>query len=64
MPVLVAPDLWAARLGENAASDAELKAMLKPYPGDRMTFWPVDRRTGGNVRNDSLDLFAPLSAPL
>jgi putative SOS response-associated peptidase YedK len=38
MPVLVAPDLWAAWLGENTASDAELKTMLKPYPGERMTF--------------------------
>ena len=47
-----------AWLGETAANDAELKAMLKPYPGGGMTFWPVDRRVG-NVRNDSPDLFAP-----
>ena len=46
-----APDRWAGWLGENAATDAELKAMLKPYPGAAMTFWPVDRRVG-NVRND------------
>ncbi len=38
----------------------ELKAMLKPYPGAAMTFWPVDRRVG-NVRNDGPDLFAPLA---
>jgi putative SOS response-associated peptidase YedK len=63
MPVLLAPDLWAAWLGEAAATDAELKAMLRPYPGERMTFWPVDRRVG-NVRNDSPDLFAPLTEPL
>ncbi len=61
MPVLLAPDRWAAwlgehRLGETAATDAELKAMLKPYPGGAMTFWPVDRRVG-NVKNDSPDLF-------
>jgi putative SOS response-associated peptidase YedK len=42
-------------------NDAALKAMLRPYPGGSMTFWPVDRRVG-NVRNDSPDLFAPLSA--
>ncbi|HXQ83585.1 MAG TPA: SOS response-associated peptidase [Xanthobacteraceae bacterium] len=59
MPVLLAPDRWAAWLGETAASAAELKAMLKPYPDAGMTFWPVDRRVG-NVRNDSPDLFAPL----
>jgi putative SOS response-associated peptidase YedK len=57
MPVLVAPEHWADWLGETTASDAELKALLKPYPGAGMTFWPVDRRVG-NVRNDSPDLFA------
>jgi len=59
MPVLLAPNRWAAWLGETPATDSELKAMLKPYPGSGMTFWPVDRRIG-NVRNDSPDLFAPL----
>jgi len=60
MPALLAPDRWAAWLGETAATEGELKAMLKPYPGGAMAFWPVDRRVG-NVRNDSPDLFAPLS---
>jgi putative SOS response-associated peptidase YedK len=59
MPVLVPPDRWAGWLGENAATDAELKAMLKPYPGAAMAYWPVERRVG-NVKNDSPDLFAPL----
>jgi putative SOS response-associated peptidase YedK len=62
MPVLLPPDRWAAWLGETAAPDRDLKAMLKPYPGAGMAFWPVDRRVG-NVRNDSPDLFAPLSRP-
>jgi putative SOS response-associated peptidase YedK len=59
MPVVLAADRWAAWLGETEAADGELKAMLKPYPDESMTFWPVDRRIG-NVRNDSPDLFAPL----
>ncbi len=63
MPVLLAPDRWAAWLGETAATADDLKAMLKPYPGEGMTFWPVDRRVG-NVRNDSPNLFAPLRAPI
>jgi putative SOS response-associated peptidase YedK len=63
MPVLLPPERWAAWLGETAASDAELKAMLKPYPGCDMTFWPVDRRVG-NVRNDHPDLFTPLREPI
>jgi len=62
MPVVLGADRWAAWLGESAATDTELKAMLKPYPGSGMTFWPVDRRVG-NVRNDSPDLFAPLTRP-
>ena len=62
MPVVLAPDRWPAWLGENPADDAELKAMLTPYPGGSMTFWAVDRRVG-NVRNDSPDLFAPVGQP-
>jgi putative SOS response-associated peptidase YedK len=61
MPVLLAPACWPAWLGETATSERELKAMLRPYPGEAMTFWPVDRRVG-NVRNDSADLFAPAAA--
>jgi len=63
MPVLLAPDCWAAWPGEIAAPEGELKSMLKPYPGRGMAFWPVDKRVG-NARNDSPDLFAPLSEPL
>ncbi|MFY9695270.1 MAG: SOS response-associated peptidase [Xanthobacteraceae bacterium] len=60
MPVLLAPDRWPAWLGEITVNEPELKAMLRPYPGAGMAFWPVDRRVG-NVRNDSPDLFAPIS---
>jgi hypothetical protein len=45
-------------IGDRGDDGAELKAMLKPFPGAGMAFWPVDRRVG-NVRNDSPDLFAP-----
>ncbi len=57
MPVLLAPENWAIWLGETAASDAALKALLKPYPDAAMAFWPMDRPVG-NVRDDSPDLFA------
>ncbi len=60
MPVLLPPDCWGRWLGETAAKDSELKGLLKPYPAAAMTFWPVDRRVG-NVKNDSPDLFAPLT---
>ena len=65
MPVVLPPNRWAAwlgehRLGETPATDSELKAMLKPYPGSAIAFWPVDRRVG-NVKNDSPDLFTPVN---
>jgi putative SOS response-associated peptidase YedK len=63
MPVVLAPNCWEVWLGETAATEHQLKTLLKPYPGASMTFWPVDRRVG-NVRNDSPDLFAPLAAPV
>jgi putative SOS response-associated peptidase YedK len=59
MPVVIAPDSWADWLGESAAPEPVLKAMLKPYPSDAMTFWPVDRRIG-DARNENPDLFAPI----
>lgn len=63
MPVLLAPDRWAKWLGETAATEADLKTMLTPYPSEAMTFWPVDRRIG-NIRNDSPDLFTSLNEPV
>ena len=45
MPALLSPDCWPAWLGEITTSEAALKAMLKPYPGAAMAFWPVDRRS-------------------
>lgn len=60
MPALLAPDCWATWLGETVASGDDLKSMLKPYPHNGMTFWPVTRQVG-NVRNDSPDLFTSLS---
>jgi putative SOS response-associated peptidase YedK len=59
MPVVLASDDWPAWLGETAATGDDLKAMLRPYPGERMTMWPVDRRVG-NVKNDSADLLDPI----
>jgi putative SOS response-associated peptidase YedK len=67
MPVVLPANCWAAWLGEGGpgrkgATRVELKAMLKPYPGEAMDFWPVNRRVG-NAKNDSPDLFAPVNQP-
>jgi putative SOS response-associated peptidase YedK len=59
MPVILPPDRWPDWLGEVAAAERELAAMLVPYPSERMALWPVDRRVG-NAKNDSPDLFEPL----
>jgi putative SOS response-associated peptidase YedK len=59
MPVILSSDDWPAWLGEVSATENELKSVLKPYPAERMTLWPVDKRVG-NVRNDTPDLFEPL----
>ena len=58
-----ASDDWPAWLGESGATDDDLKAMLTPYPAERMTLWPVDKRVG-NVKNDSADLFEPIGDAL
>ena len=41
MPVILAEEDWGKWLGEVPASDAELKALLKPYPSESMELWPV-----------------------
>jgi putative SOS response-associated peptidase YedK len=42
-------------LGEEPANDNELKAMLKPFPSERMSVWPIGKAVG-NVKNDAPDL--------
>ena len=62
MPVVIAPDCWGDWLGENSAPERAVETLLRPYRADAMAFWAVDRRVG-NIKNDSPDLFAPLSSP-
>jgi putative SOS response-associated peptidase YedK len=60
MPAILAPDHYAAWLGEEAAAPELLKAMLRPYPAERLAMWPVDRRIG-NVKNEGPELAEPLA---
>jgi putative SOS response-associated peptidase YedK len=55
MPVILPADTWPAWLGEVSAEPAQLKALLAPYPADRMTCWPVSARVG-NVRDNDPSL--------
>ena len=45
--------------GQEAAEPAQLKAMLAPYPSDRMTCWPVSARVG-SVKNNDPSLVEPV----
>ena len=60
MPVILPPEAWSTWLGEAAADEVALKALLGPYPADRMTMWPVDKRVG-NVKNNDPSLIEPVS---
>jgi hypothetical protein len=43
MPVIIGSEDWEKWLGEEPANDNELKAMLKPFPSERMKAWPVNK---------------------
>jgi hypothetical protein len=51
MPVILAEEDWANWLGEELATNDELKALLGPFKDDALTMWSVNRQRIGNVRN-------------
>jgi putative SOS response-associated peptidase YedK len=53
---------WPAWLGEAAASEAELLALLAPSDPRLITAWQIGKRVG-SVRNDDAGLVAPLAEP-
>jgi putative SOS response-associated peptidase YedK len=55
---------WLAT-SEELANDNELKAMLKPFPSERMSAWPVGKAVG-NVKNDAPNVIehTPIQAML
>jgi putative SOS response-associated peptidase YedK len=56
MPVILAPDDYAAWLDAGIAKAQEL---LRPYPPDQMTVYPVNLRVN-NVKNDDVECLTPL----
>jgi putative SOS response-associated peptidase YedK len=60
MPVILPPETWPEWLGEEPTEEKKLKNLLGPYPADRMTLWPVDKRVG-NVKNNERSLIEPVS---
>ena len=61
MPVILAPKVWPAWLGEEPADEAQLKSFLAPYPSDEVVCWPVSPRVG-NVKNNDPSLIEPIAA--
>jgi putative SOS response-associated peptidase YedK len=53
MLVVLGPEAWPARLGEEPADPRQLKALLAPYPSEGMTCWPVSTRVGSVKNNDA-----------
>jgi putative SOS response-associated peptidase YedK len=60
MPVVLEAEAWPAWLGEEPANPAQLKALLAPYSGDDMIFWPVSGRVG-NVKNSDPSLIEAIA---
>lgn len=61
MPVILGDEDWAKWLGEEPATDDQLKVMLRPFADARMTAWEVSKAVG-NVRNQGADLVGPAKA--
>ena len=50
MPAILAESDWPKWLGEEAATDDELLALLKACPDNALKVWPVGKAVG-NVKN-------------
>jgi putative SOS response-associated peptidase YedK len=61
MPVVLALEAWPQWLGEEPADEAQLKALLVPYPSGGMVAWPVSKRVG-SVKNNDPTLIEPVAA--
>lgn len=59
MPVIIGAEDWAKWLGEEPI--AYPMTLLKSFPPERMTMWPVDKRVG-NVKNQGAELAEPVTA--
>jgi putative SOS response-associated peptidase YedK len=61
MPVILAPDRWAAWLGDDPATPEQLQSFLVPAANDAVRRWRVGPRVG-SVRNDDAGLLEPVEA--
>jgi putative SOS response-associated peptidase YedK len=61
LKVVLDPADWPAWLGEVEAGLDELKVLLRPYPSDRLTMWPVSKAVN-NVRNEDAELVTRMNS--
>jgi hypothetical protein len=59
MRVILAESDWPAWLGETAASEDQLLALLKPCPDDALKIWAVGKAVG-DVKNTGPQLAMPV----
>jgi putative SOS response-associated peptidase YedK len=59
MPVILADNDWPKWLGEEAATDDQLFALLKPCSDDALKIWLVGKAVG-NVKNTGPQLAMPV----
>jgi putative SOS response-associated peptidase YedK len=59
MPVILDLDDYGTWLDPDQQDASRLKTLLKPYPAEKMEYWPVSRRVG-NPANDDPALIEPL----
>lgn len=52
MPVILPREAWPTWLGERQADEAELRALLVPFPPERLAVWPVSARVNKVAEND------------
>lgn len=60
MPVILDPSAWEAWLDAESTSPSDAKALLKPFPAERMRFYPVSRRVN-SPKEDHADLVAEVA---
>lgn len=58
MPAILAPEQWPLWLAEKPVSPGQLQALLKPFPAEPMTCWPVGPAVN-NVAHDEPGLVEP-----
>jgi putative SOS response-associated peptidase YedK len=60
MPVILDEGDQARWLGEDPASPAELQALIRPFPAERMRTYRIGPRVG-NVKNDDPEVLLPVA---